>query len=225
MSKPVTINRGERSAGTAYRADHRVHDSAEVATTDPDLTARFERDAIPMLDQLYRNARRLTRSSADAEDLVQETMLKAYANFASFREGTNLRAWLIRIMRNTWINTYHKAHRRPVENLSAEIADWQLVAHDRHAATALRSAELEALEALPNDEIARALSALPKNLQIVIYCVDVEGFRYREIAELMEIPLGTVMSRLHRGRRMLRGLLANVARQRGTALSELRRAV
>jgi RNA polymerase sigma-70 factor (ECF subfamily) len=178
-----------------------------------------------MLDQLYYIARRLTRCRADAEDLVQDTMLKAYAEFASFRSGTNLRAWLVRIMHNTWINAYHKTRRRPVENLSADISDWQLVAYGRHAAGTLRSAELEVLEALPDNELVLALSALPKNLQKVIYYADVEGFRYREISELMEIPLGTVMSRLHRGRGLLRGLLADVAQQRGFTPAELRRAV
>ncbi|MGE2816093.1 sigma-70 family RNA polymerase sigma factor [Mycobacterium heidelbergense] len=186
--------------------------------------ARFERDAIPMIDQLYASARRLTRCNADAEDLLQDAMLKAYVDFASFQPGTHLRAWLFRIMYNTWVNAYHKNRRRPLESLSADIADWQLVAHHRNAAAPLRSAELEALEALPDSQITRALSGLPDNLRTVIYHADIEGFHYREIADIEGIPLGTVMSRLHRGRRLLRERLADVARQRGFTTPNLRRA-
>jgi RNA polymerase sigma-70 factor (ECF subfamily) len=238
MSQLHPINGGQRATYTTDPAS----DAATAADTDPEharqprgvrpgqpntdteLMARFERDAIPMIDELYASARRLTRCRADAEDLLQDAMLKAYADFASFQPGTHLRAWLYRIMHNTWINAYHKNRRRPIENLSAEIADWQLIAHHRHAATPLRSAELEALEALPDNEIARALSGLPNKLQAVIYHADIEGLHYREIADIAEIPLGTVMSRLHRGRRLLRELLADVARQRGFATSEIRQA-
>jgi len=183
--------------------------------SDAELTARFERDAIPIMDQLYGGAMRMTRNPTDAEDLVQETMVKAYAAFRSFREGTNLKAWLYRIMTNTYINTYRKKQRSPVENLTEEIHDWQLAAQAEHTSTGLRSAEVEALELLPDSEIKEALQTLPEEFRLAVYLADVEGMPYREIADIMETPIGTVMSRLHRGRRQLRTLLADVAKERG----------
>jgi RNA polymerase sigma-70 factor (ECF subfamily) len=178
--------------------------------SDAELTARFERDAIPLADQLYGGARRMTRSRADAEDLVQDTMMKAYSGFRTFKEGTHLKAWLFRIMHNTWISDYHKSRRRPVEHLTGEITSLEY-AVDRRTFPRCRSAEAEALEALPDSEIAEALDALPANIRMVVYYADVWGYRYKNIAEIMDIPVGTVMSRLHRARRRLRVLLADAA--------------
>ncbi|CAM3271665.1 sigma-70 family RNA polymerase sigma factor [Mycobacterium colombiense] len=192
-----------------------IPEPAPREETDAELTARFERDAIPLLDQLYGGALRMTRNPADAEDLLQETMVKAYAGFRSFRAGTNLKAWLYRILTNTYINSYRKKQRQPAEYPTEEITDWQLAANAEHSSTGLRSAEVEALEALPDSEIKEALAELPEEFRMAVYYADVEGFPYKEIAEIMDTPIGTVMSRLHRGRRQLRGLLADVAKERG----------
>lgn len=188
--------------------------------TPEQLTARFEQDALPLLDQLYGAALRMTRNPADAEDLVQETYVKAFTAFSSFKKGTNLKAWMYRILTNTYINSYRKKQRQPAQYPTDEITDWQLAASAEHTSTGLRSAEIEALDALPDNEIKDALGQLPEDFRMAVYYADVEGLPYKEIAEIMETPIGTVMSRLHRGRRQLREMLADYAADRGFGNTE-----
>ena len=185
-----------------------------VLESATDRNDRFERDALVFMDQLYAAALRYTKNPEDARDLVQDTYLKAFNSFHQFEEGTNLRAWLYRVLTTTFINTYRKDQRRP-QLASGELEDWQLAEAQSHTSDLGKSAEVEALENLPDSDIKRALQEIPEEFRIAVYLADVEGFSYKEIADIVEVPAGTVMSRLHRGRKLLREKLAGYAKELG----------
>jgi RNA polymerase sigma-70 factor (ECF subfamily) len=188
---------------------------ARAATDEAALRERFERDVLPLLPSLYGAALRMTRNPADAEDLVQETYLRAFRGFAGFQEGTNLKAWLYRILTNSFINTYRKKQREPqtVEGPD-DLDEWYLF--DRLGARNVEgSAEQEVLDRIPDQEVKVALESLPENFRVPVLLADVEGFSYKEIAEIMDTPIGTVMSRLHRGRKALERALWDTAKERG----------
>ena len=185
-----------------------------VLESATDRNDRFERDALVFMDQLYAAALRYTKNPEDARDLVQDTYLKAFNSFHQFEEGTNLRAWLYRVLTTTFINTYRKDQRRP-QLASGELEDWQLAEAQSHTSDLGKSAEVEALENLPDSDIKRALQEIPEEFRIAVYLADVEGFSYKEIADIVEVPAGTVMSRLHRGRKLLREKLADYAKELG----------
>jgi RNA polymerase sigma-70 factor (ECF subfamily) len=189
-------------------------ESTRSEAEDRALRERFERDALPLLSGLYGAALRLTRNPADAEDLLQETYLRAYRGFGGFTEGTNLKAWLYRILTNTFINAYRKRQREPVTVLEDEIPDWYL--YDRLDADGeSASAESQVLDRIPDEDVKEALDALPEGFRMAVWLADVEGFAYKEIAEILGIPIGTVMSRLHRGRKALEQRLREKVRERG----------
>jgi RNA polymerase sigma-70 factor (ECF subfamily) len=179
--------------------------------------ATFAEQAMEFMPALYSAALRMTRNAADAEDLVQETYLKAYRGFGGFEEGTNLRAWLYRILTNTFINTYRSKKRRPDETELDEVEDLYLYRRlgGLEAAQVGRSAEDELMDWFTDAEVKDAIEELPENFRLAVLLADVEGFSYKEIAEILDIPIGTVMSRLHRGRKALQKRLYEYALQRG----------
>jgi RNA polymerase sigma-70 factor (ECF subfamily) len=195
-----------------------LHGDADPMTDPASETRRarrFERDVLPLAHQLFTVAMRLAHNTQDAEDLAQEVMLRAYAGFGSFQDGTNIKAWLLRILHNTWINQYRKRKSRPDEISVERIPDWQLAAVILRASNASRSAEDSALELMADEEVARALAALREDVRTTVYYADVLEFSCKEIAVITNCPIGTVMSRLHRGRKRLRTSLIAAATRRG----------
>ncbi len=212
MSIPRSSTTGEAASAVVTTADPVDPRSTE---TEAERTLRFESEALQYLDQLYAAAMRMTRNPADAEDVVQETFAKAYASFHQFTPGTNLKAWLYRILTNTYINSYRKKQREPQLSDGENVEDWQLARAESHTSSGLKSAETVALENLPDSDVKEALQQLAPDFRLAVFLADVEGFSYKEIAGIMGTPIGTVMSRLNRGRTQLRRLLADYARDRG----------
>jgi RNA polymerase sigma-70 factor, ECF subfamily len=213
-SRPDATEIGAAETGTAGPGAAEAEVDV-VSETSEERRQRFERDAMQYVDQLYSAAMRMARNPADAEDLVQEAYTKAFSAFHQYKPGTNLKAWLYRILTNTYINLYRKRQREPLQSNSDTIEDWQLARAESHTSTGLRSAEAEALDHLPDSDVKRALQAIPEEFRLAVYFADVEGFAYKEISDIMNTPIGTVMSRLHRGRKMLRDMLADYAAERG----------
>jgi RNA polymerase sigma-70 factor, ECF subfamily len=182
---------------------------------DVERRARFDREVTPLIGALNRRARRLTRNHTDAEDLVQDTLVKAYGAFDSFRPDSNLSAWLHRILLNTYINGYRKMQRRPLHHPTDEITDWQLAAAARHSSNGLPSAEDQVLDGLLDNDIKSAMHALAEQFRMTVYYADIQGLSFKEIALLTNSPIGTVTSRLYRARRQLRRLLADLGSERG----------
>ena len=195
-----------------------LHDTLEPAPQElsqDDGDRLFAEQAIPLIDQLFGAALGMTRNRADAEDLVQETFMKAYTKFHQYQQGTNIKAWLYRILTNTYITHYRKAQRSPKRSGGEEVEDWQLAAAASHDEKGLVSAEAEALDNIPSSQLRTALESLSEDQRVVVLLSDVEGFAYKEIADMLDIPIGTVMSRLHRGRKNLREGLSALAAEYG----------
>lgn len=208
LDPPLAWDRTPVCSSVMEETDATLLDTAELGFA-------FENEALSHLDRLYSAALRMTRNSADAEDLVQETYVKALRGRDSFKPGTNMKAWLYRILTNTYINSYRKAVRSPQMSGDDEVTDWQLARAASHDSQGLRSAEMEALENTPDAAVAAAMAGLAENYRLAVYLSDVEGFSYKEIATIMDTPIGTVMSRLNRGRSQLRKALAEYAADRG----------
>ena len=187
---------------------------------EAELRARFEEEALPLLDQLYGAAFRMTGNEADAQDLVQDTYVRAFSSFNTFKPGTNLKAWMYRILKNSFINTYRKNQRRPQQTSDEGVQDWQLVEASSHHPVALESAEAAALDSLPDDTVREALESLSDTYREAVLLADVEGFSYKEIAQIMGTPVGTEMSRIYRGRAQLRTSLADYAKRMGIGVKE-----
>jgi RNA polymerase sigma-70 factor, ECF subfamily len=175
----------------------------------------FEQQALPLMPQLYGAALRWTRNPSDAEDLVQETFAKAFVAWAKFEQGTNLKAWLFRIMTNTHINLYNKRNKDQAKTALDDLEDWQIGQGESITSISTRSAEAEAMDNLPSGVIKEALDQIPDEFRMVVYYAVVEGLPYAEIADVMGTPVGTVMSRLHRGKKLLKSLLSDYASQEG----------
>ena len=195
------------SAGELVRVDREKESAAE-------RKKRFERDALQYMNPLYAAAMRYTKNPEDAQDLVQDTYAKAYTSFHQFEPGTNLKAWLYRVLTTTFINTYRKDQRRP-QTSDSELEDWQIAEASSHTSDQGKSTEDVVLENLPDSDIKNALAEIPEEFRMAVFLADVEGFSYKEIAEIVGVPAGTVMSRLHRGRKQLREKLTDYARERG----------
>jgi RNA polymerase sigma-70 factor (ECF subfamily) len=217
LSYVMSIPTSSTASGPASEAAAADPADPRSTETDAERTARFEADALQYLDQLYAAAMRMTRNPADAEDVVQETFAKAYGSFHQYTPGTNLKAWLYRILTNTYINSYRKKQREPQLSDGDSVEDWQLARAESHTSSGLKSAETVALENLPDSDVKEALQQLAPDFRLAVFLADVEGFSYKEIAGIMGTPIGTVMSRLNRGRTQLRKLLADYARDRGMA--------
>lgn len=219
MSTAVRIARPLEAAHVALDVGLPVMDDAEIPeSTDP--RTQFEEQALPYMDQLYGAAMRMARNPQDAADLVQDTFVKAYAAWARFTQGTNLKAWLYRILTNTYINGYRKRQREPYQGAIDELEDWQLGGAVSTTSSSRRSAEAEAIDRMPASAVKDALQELKEDFRMVVYLADVEGFAYQEIADIMDTPIGTVMSRLHRGRRLLRESLRGYAAERGIVAAQ-----